>query len=494
MNSTGTRRIPRLLTAVIASAAVGLIAFSQTGICDVNEGFELLAAQLINTGKYPYLDFFYQHTPLYAYSSACWMRVFGETWRAAHAFSAILTVGCTALVATYVFSRLCNTRWGLAAAVCAALFQGLNVLTIQFGTIAEAYAICSLLNIAAFRLALGSVEGSPTWFPLLSGLCAGFSAASSLLVTPVVFVLLIWIVWNTPPSHRLRACASFLFGVAVPFLTLLGLNAHGLRQVLFDTIEYQLFYRSLNWEPQRLNQLDLRVVTSWLSSTQGLLLVGLMLLALLSVAERHRWDPRRKAELQLCTWLMVALGTFLAITRPTFVQYFVLVVPFLSILASAGVYEIGSRIGPSMRPLWLALGVSGLFLFQSARLIHAKPWLNVGWRTFESIAAQVNSSMSSDGVLYVDDDRIYFAARRTPLPGLENVYAASLRLPEGSATLLHVVSQPRIDEWLAAGHFDTVSILANDPRLESLNLVRTYGQRKDIEGRVIFWRKAPSGN
>ena len=48
-----------------------------------DEGFPLLAAQLINAGKIPYADFFYQHTPLYAYLTAGWFRLFGDTWRSA---------------------------------------------------------------------------------------------------------------------------------------------------------------------------------------------------------------------------------------------------------------------------------------------------------------------------------------------------------------------------------------------------------------------------
>ena len=61
--------------------AAGLILYSQTYAFAWDEGFHLLAAQLIDAGKRPWLDFCFPQTPLNAYWNAGWMRVFGESWR-----------------------------------------------------------------------------------------------------------------------------------------------------------------------------------------------------------------------------------------------------------------------------------------------------------------------------------------------------------------------------------------------------------------------------
>src|SRR5262245_18883741 len=83
---------------IIAALAVGLLAYSQSVAYFGNESFHLLAAQLINSGETPYLDFFYQHPPFFSYLIAVWMRFLGENWRSVHILSALLTGGCILIV------------------------------------------------------------------------------------------------------------------------------------------------------------------------------------------------------------------------------------------------------------------------------------------------------------------------------------------------------------------------------------------------------------
>lgn len=116
-----------LLWVVAMAVGTGLLAFSQIGAWHGDEGFHLLAAQLINAGKKPYIDFFYQHTPLCAYLNGGWMRVFGESWRSAHALAALLTGACIVLVACFVFGRFREPGWRLAGGITAALLVGLHL-------------------------------------------------------------------------------------------------------------------------------------------------------------------------------------------------------------------------------------------------------------------------------------------------------------------------------------------------------------------------------
>ena len=92
-----------------ATTAGGLLFFSQTLAFHGDEGFHLLAAWLTNTGRRPYVDFFYQHPPLFLYVTGAWMKLFGETWRSVHVLSALVTAGAAALVA-------CAALYGKGAA------------------------------------------------------------------------------------------------------------------------------------------------------------------------------------------------------------------------------------------------------------------------------------------------------------------------------------------------------------------------------------------
>src|SRR5436305_6420174 len=114
-----------LVCAVVAAIGAGLIYYSQTAAFAWDEGFHLLAAQLIRNGKRPYADFFFAQAPLHAYLTALWMVLFGETWRAPHAVAAVLSMASVVLIAQYVRNRFPIAGWGTAAAVVAAVSVGL---------------------------------------------------------------------------------------------------------------------------------------------------------------------------------------------------------------------------------------------------------------------------------------------------------------------------------------------------------------------------------
>src|SRR5262249_8641065 len=98
-----SRKVPEVATniisspifaiAVVGSACRHLIVYSQTLAYTFDEGFDIVAAQLIAAGRRPYIDFFYQHTPLFTYLTAGWMRLFGQNWQSVHLLPALLTCG-----------------------------------------------------------------------------------------------------------------------------------------------------------------------------------------------------------------------------------------------------------------------------------------------------------------------------------------------------------------------------------------------------------------
>src|ERR1700686_4398743 len=102
-----------------ASLGAALLLYSQTLAFYWDEGFHLLAAQMIKAGQRPYLDFVFVQTPLNAYWNAAWMRLLGEGWRQVQLIDALLTTGAVLLAAGFLRSRF--EGWG-AASLIAALF------------------------------------------------------------------------------------------------------------------------------------------------------------------------------------------------------------------------------------------------------------------------------------------------------------------------------------------------------------------------------------
>jgi 4-amino-4-deoxy-L-arabinose transferase-like glycosyltransferase len=482
-----------MLWALVAAVSAGLLLFSQTLAFYGDEGFHLMAAKYINAGRTPYLDFYYQQAPLYAYLNAGWMRLFGDSWRSAHALSTLLTVGTLLLVAGFVFARVREPEWQAITAMIATLLTGLHAVVIQFGTIGQPYGLCLFLIVAAFRLAVAAVDRDKWWLPAGAGLCAGAAAASSLLAAPVAPIIFVWMVRHPAINNKRTQCARFLVGAVAPVLPVLWVAAQAPRQALFNIVEYHLLYRRPSLTEAM--WLDLHTVHSfWIGSVQGLLPALLAIVGLLFLAGRADWGPRRRAEFYLCGWLIAGQSLYLANTLPSFEQYFIFLIPFLSILAAVGVWAIGSQIWSARRPVLLMALVVGLFaagLARPASLMQQDVSMN--WSDYEAIAREVNQVTPRDGLLWADDEFIYIAARRLPPPGLESTRGLeSVPLPSALAAGLSIAHFSQRCEWLRTGRFDTVVLDgAENPIAKTLGLSRLYAGQKQLNNYALYWDRIP---
>jgi hypothetical protein len=127
-----------VLGGLAAVLTAGLLVYSQTSAFAWDEGFHVLAAQLIRHGKRPYLDFMFSQTPLNAYWNAAWMALCGETWHVVHGVAAVMCGLAALLAAGFALAQFPVARWRMAAAVAVALAVGLNELVWQFGTVGQA--------------------------------------------------------------------------------------------------------------------------------------------------------------------------------------------------------------------------------------------------------------------------------------------------------------------------------------------------------------------
>jgi hypothetical protein len=130
-----------IIGGLMALFTAGLLVYSQTDAFAWDEGFHLLTAQLIKNGKRPYLDFFFPQTPLNAYWNAFWFRIFGDTWRTAHAVAALCTTAAILITGDYVHRRFPVVRWRFAGALIAIFAVGFNAMIVEFGTIGQAYGL-----------------------------------------------------------------------------------------------------------------------------------------------------------------------------------------------------------------------------------------------------------------------------------------------------------------------------------------------------------------
>jgi len=265
-SSPGDRGQLKYLCAAAAMLLAALLGYSLTRAFAWDEGFHLVAAQLILAGKRPYLDFCFPQTPLNAYLTAGWMRLFGETWRAAHVLETLCVAAAAFLTADFVRARFPVPEWRWAGALAALVAVGMNAQVVIFGTIGQSYGLSLFLVVAAFRLAVVAVERKGASRAAAAGFMAGAAAGCSLLTAPVLGSGYLALSLQSR-GQPLAKIAAFLAGSGVAWLPIAWLYRQGPAQTLFNIVLYQLRYRH-KWNGAV--RQDIGALSSWINSAQGL--------------------------------------------------------------------------------------------------------------------------------------------------------------------------------------------------------------------------------
>jgi len=471
---------------VVAPVAAALLIYSQLGAFAWDEGFHILAAQLIAAGKTPYTDFVFPQAPLNAFLTALAMKVFGETWRLTHAIEALASATAVFLVAGYTFRRVPDSRWRLPAAAAAALLAGLNVSVFEYGTVGQSYGVCLFLTMLAFRLAVRRSETpGPTRLgtAALSGLAAGAGAASSLLTAPLLLVLAAWFLLR----KNVRALAAFLAAAILPFLPMLWLLIESPRRAWFNIAGFQLLYRRIEWSNWLTH--DVGVDSAWASCPQALLLIGFAIAGLLLI--RHStYSAQLKAELYLAASMSAAETLYLLNIHPGFTRYYLLAVPFTAILSGFGLALIAQRVSnntfPSAIRTWWPVAAIALVMSISLTRYVIDDRDDYSWQDFEAIGRRIDQVTPSGAPIYADE-QAYFTARRLPPEGMSFNYSHKVELPPAEAATLGIVSRSELDKRIRAHAFATLETCDGDDEIKRLELKKIYRQRADIGNCSVFW-------
>ena len=464
----------------------GLLVYAETLAFTGDEGFHLLAAQLIDDGKRPYIDFCFPQTPLNAYWNAGWMRVFGQTWHVPHAVSTVLVMAAVLLSAQFVYARLPEERnWRIGAALAAMLLIGLDPMVVEYGPLAQAYAICLFLLVAAFRLTVASTDSASVWPALGVGFCAGAAAASSLLTATAAPVFLVWLLIYNRAGSRLWKTAAYGVGGLIPFLPVLWLLQQSPRVVMFNLFEYHLFFRKLYWN--NTTQHDLEIVTSWIDSGPTLLLMLLAVAGLLFIRFRSQWEGRLRQEFYLCVWLTAAIGFEMCTAHPTFTRYFLLMVPFVAIPAAAGLYFAATSLYQPGRPVWPVAILAFLTALGLGKSLYDRNNDVRTWTDHEQMAKKIEEVAPRNAPIFGDEE-IYFLTHRMPPPGLEFSYSHKLNLAPKLMAELHVMTQEQLNKMAASGAF-VAAATCDDEEADAMDLTSLYVHKTSIDDCAVYWGK-----
>lgn len=479
--------MPLFLIVATCLLGAGLLVYALTSAFTGDEGFHLLTAQLIDKGKRPYVDFMFPQTPLNAYWNAFWLRLFGQTWRVPHVVAAVLVTAAAFLAAHFIWRHFpASRKWRGAAALTTLILIMSNVMVVEYGPIAQAYAACLFLTVAAFRLSIAAVERPRPFAAFAAGLCAGAAAGCSLLTATAAPVYFLWIFFcNRAGSRWWKAFACAIGGVipCAPIVYLWNLSP---RAAAFNLLDYHLFFRKLYW-PNTLEH-DLETVSSWVDSGQALVLFALAIIGLLYVVFRSQWPSETRRAFYLSAWLAAAMCAEISTAHPTFQRYFILVVPFAAILAALGLYTISERMFrpespyPAIALLTLLLGLS------LTRGLHQRAQDVRTWAVHEQLAKKVNQVVPRDAPIFADEE-IYFLTGRTPPPGLEFSYSHKLKLAPALEAQLHIVEQDQINRMAAEGKI-AAAATCDDEALDAMHLDKAFTQKFTTDDCYVYWGRA----
>lgn len=467
-----SERAPLLpyITAGLVSAALTVYAVLRSFVWD--EGFHLVAAQLIQAGKRPYLDFCFPQTPLNAYWNAAWMSLFGDSWRVTHVAAALLLSATLFLTAGWSLEAFRWSRWRIACACINVLLLGCNITVFQFGPIAQAYAMCMFCSFSAFLLL---ARPQPVRI-FLGGLLTGIGAASSLLIAPVAPVFLIAAARRI--QHRWRNACLYLAGCVIPFAPVIWLFIQNPQNTFFNVVRYQALFRRVNWG--NVNSHDADVLTSWTDNGSALLLALFFLAGAVWIARRWRDYPN----LVLCLALALALILYISTAHPTFARYYIVGAPFYTAIATAGFLWIAERLFPASKPLWPAAGLAALLVLCVVRFISLDTD-STTWDQYEKVAAQVAKVTPHHSEVFADE-QVYFLLHWTPPPGLEFSYSHKLSFPPAEEARLHIISQAELKKQ-TEGHRFAVLETCDDDLMDKWHLDNLYAHRQDFDDCAVFW-------
>jgi hypothetical protein len=337
--------------------------------------------------------------------------------------------------------------------------------------------------VAAYRFAVRSVARRTLLSAGLAGLACGIAAASTLLTAPLSPVLLIWILVYSQAQLRWTKFAAFVLGYVAAFIPVLWLFAQGPRQVFFGVIQYNALYRQLEWSGALGHNFE--VFGSWIDSGPTLLVLLLAAGGLLFIYFRSDWEPQRKAEFYLSAWLSIALAVYTSSVLPTFERYYIFTVPFLGILAVAGIYAAGASLYKVDRPWQPVLLLTFLLSFGLTKALYDSRD-NMVWPDMEKTARKVNEVTTPQQRLFADE-AIYFLTGHVPPSGMEMENSHKFNFPPARLALLHLLPQAELDRQVKAGAFRTLETCDDEDDLKEHDYGKIYDKTAAAGECTVFW-------
>ena len=310
------------------------------GPLNQDEGWYLYAARLVMSGELPHRDFFFTQGLVMPIVYAC----FGWLWSAlgvlgGRLFTALLSVAALWIAGQTVVRCGAKREDGAMIRLVFFAFLGLNLWYTYFTTIPKAYALCTLVMAAGFRLLVNKTEkqGIARRDAVLAGICFALLPDIRLSMGCLLPVVAGWLFWKRAWAGRWTWCA-FALAAAVTLGILFGPELlfwpeafwescafHAAREPMGAVGELGSVARVMRFNPILVMVV---VLTGWLfiskrpalkaTSAEVVPVVQLWLLCAATLGLVHLLAPVPYDDYQVPTLLPLAMATAVAFSRLPF--------------------------------------------------------------------------------------------------------------------------------------------------------------------------------
>ncbi|MGI6525126.1 MAG: glycosyltransferase family 39 protein [Bdellovibrionota bacterium] len=350
-------------------AALGMLSFFTVSalqrLIAKDEGYYLMAAMQVISGKNVYFDFFYPQMPLLPYVYAVWIKlldsIVANPWISARALSALLATGTGLLLYGEV-----RKRWGSFLALSAIILYTTCNYVFPWNTTVTTYALSSFLLFASYRLLSRNLHPVSL---LIAGALFGLSIETRLLFAGLLPFFLFWLaLQKQTTSKKITNCTLFCLGGFITLLPAVFLFVEHFDIFTYNNLGYHLERSTTSWDKnwEHLKQVFLvlfgiRDSIKYDAPQIQILLYSNLLGIILSLFKRRVPD--------LAFFISCGLFIINFLPKPTYIQYFSTLIPFLIIgvlVFFTTTYEIIQRAGKfGALPFFIAV-----LLFFVAYLYH----------------------------------------------------------------------------------------------------------------------------
>jgi hypothetical protein len=314
-----------LLLFVVTCGAEALVlgAVAARRAVNADEGFYLNAAWQVLAGHHLYADFFFPQMPYLPYAQAAALSLAGPSLLAGR----VISVAAGALLAGLLAVAGARRSGAAGVGIVMALAYAGNALVLSYVPVAKTYGLANLALVGAFLLL--AAPGAGLLQAVAAGACAGLAVGARLPTAAVVAVLLVWSAWR-----GMRYGLAFAAGALFTSLPWLWIAARDPQSFWFCNFGFHGLRREITGVAPILQQKAV-ILAKWVLVPQNLLLWAL-------VAAGCVMRPRQAMAAAACA---AALGAVYLWATPTYLEYFVQIVPFMLLAATPALAALLPRRG-----------------------------------------------------------------------------------------------------------------------------------------------------